>query len=89
MNPKLSLLGVFSSAIIIAGASLPAFAQTRNVAGTCQPAFGAEICTWAKMSGSKVVSLGANVPLSAIEGVPADGPMVWPPVPAAVSAMPA
>jgi len=89
MNPKLSLFALFSSVIVVAGGSLPAFAQTRNVAGTCEPAFGGQICTWAKMSGSKVVSLGANVPLTAIEGVPADGPMVWPPVPAAVIAMPA
>jgi hypothetical protein len=89
MNPRVALLAVASSITVIAAASMPAFAQTRNVAGTCQPAFGADICTWAKMSGSKVISLGATVPLRAIENVPADGPMVWPPVAAAVIQMPA
>jgi hypothetical protein len=89
MNRKPSLLAAVSLAVILVAAINPAIAQTGEVAGSCQPAFGASICTWAKMSGSKVVSLGATVPLSAIENAPADGPMTWPPVAAAVIPMPA
>lgn len=88
MNRRFSLIAGFASCAALAAIRQPALAQTHNVAGSCQPAFGSSICTWAKMSGSKVVSMGANVPLAAIENTPADGPMVWPPAPAAVIQMP-
>ncbi|HVD60266.1 MAG TPA: DUF5602 domain-containing protein [Gemmatimonadaceae bacterium] len=88
MNRKFQLVAGFSSCVILVAAAVPARAQVHNVAGSCQPAFGSSICTWAKMAGSRVVSMGANVPLAAIENSPADGQMVWPPAPAAVIAMP-
>jgi hypothetical protein len=67
----------------------PVSAPTRDVAGTCQPVFGSPVCSFAQMSGSKVVELGAIVPMAAIDGSPADGAMAWPPVENAVIPMPA
>jgi len=63
-------------------------APEQEIAGACQPAFGGEICTWARTSGATVLALGATVPIAVIENAPATAPMVWPPVPAAVVAMP-
>lgn len=54
-------------------------AAPRDVAGSCQPAFGSPVCTWAQMSGSQVVAVGATVPMTTIDSAPADAPMVWPP----------
>jgi hypothetical protein len=62
---------------------------TRRIAGPCQPAYGASMCTWADASGSRIVSVGATVPLAAIENSPVNTQMVWPPVAAAVVALPA
>jgi hypothetical protein len=54
----------------------PVSTPTREVAGSCQPAFGAQICSYAEMSGARVVALGATVPMAAIDNTPVDGPMV-------------
>jgi hypothetical protein len=93
MNPRLSLvvtaLSSTLAAVACAGYSAPAVAPTREVAGTCQPAFGAQVCSWAQMSGSKVLAVGATVPMAAIDNTPVDAPMVWPPVVDAVVPMPA
>ena len=67
----------------------PVSMPTRQVPGSCQPAFGAQICSYAEMSGTRVVALGATVPMAAIDNTPVDGPMVWPPVVEAVVPMPA
>ncbi len=91
MNAGISRLAALGS-LVLAGCasySTPANVPTREVAGSCQPAFGSSICSWAQMSGSKVVALGATVPMAAIENTPDDGPMVWPPVANAVISMPA
>ena len=92
MNYKLSLAAALSfslAAAACASYSAPAVAPTREVAGTCQPAFGSQVCSWAQISGSKVLAVGVTVPMAAIDSTPLDGPMVWPPVVAAVVAMPA
>jgi len=67
----------------------PATLPTREVAGSCQPVFGSQVCSFAEMSGTRVIALGATVPMAAIDGSPADAPMVWPPVANAVIPMPA
>jgi hypothetical protein len=67
----------------------PVSMPTRQVAGSCKPAFGAQICSYAEMSGTRVVALGATIPMAAIDNTPLDGPMVWPPVADAVVPMPA
>ena len=69
--------------------SAPVSVPTREVAGSCQPVFGSQVCSFAEMSGTRVVALGATVPMAAIDGSPADAPMVWPPVANAVVPMPA
>jgi hypothetical protein len=49
--------------------------------GACQPAFKADVCTWAKTQGKNLVEVGAVVPLASIENAPAGpGSMDWPPV---------
>ena len=91
MHARIPGLAALSS-LLLAGCasySAPVAAPTREVAGSCQSAFGSSICSWAQMSGSKVVALGATVPMAAIENTPADAPMVWPPVANAVISMPA
>ena len=45
----------------------------------CAEVLGAQVCTWATLADGAVTQLGLDVPLSLIEGVPADAPMVWPP----------
>ena len=50
-----------------------------DVKGTCADAFKAQVCTWAKMSGTTLVEAGAVVPLASIENAPAQMPMAWPP----------
>jgi hypothetical protein len=66
---------------------LPAACQSRpetpaatEVAGECTDVFGGQVCTWAEMEGTQVLSLGATIPMAAIENAPSDAPMVFPPV---------
>jgi len=60
-----------------------------EVSGECVEVFQAQLCTWARMQGDRVVDIGAMVPLASIENAPKDAPMAWPPVPAAALALPA
>ena len=60
-----------------------------EVSGECADVHGAQVCTWARMQGDSVVDMGAMVPIASIENAPKDAAMVWPPVPAAVLAVPA
>jgi hypothetical protein len=62
--------------------------STSEVAGECQEAFGADVCTWATMEGDAVVEVGATIPLASIEGAPADAPFTWPPTMGAAVNMP-
>jgi hypothetical protein len=54
-------------------------AAVTEVSGQCDEVFGGTVCTWAQMDGERVVALGATIPLSTIEGAPADAEMTWPP----------
>ncbi len=50
-----------------------------EVAGECSDAFGAQVCTWARMNGDALVEVGATIPLASIENAPAEVEMMWPP----------
>jgi len=59
-----------------------------EVKGDCADVFNAQVCTWARTEGGKLVEAGAVVPLASLENAPPDQPMVWPPAAAAVIDMP-
>jgi hypothetical protein len=63
-------------------------AGPKEIAGDCQPAYGASICTWAEMADNQLVAFGATIPLVTIDSAPHEMAMVWPPVPAAVIRLP-
>jgi hypothetical protein len=52
-----------------------------EVKGDCAPAFGSDLCTWAKVQGENVLETGIVVSVASIEASPADPPMVMPPKP--------
>lgn len=81
-------LAIVGAAFVLGGCSNKPPAAV-ELAGDCQPAFGAQVCTWASMAGSKVVALGATIPMAAIEQSPAEMQMAWPPVAEAVIPLPA
>ena len=58
------------------------------VQGECRPLHGADICAWGEMSGNTLVAFGVTVPVGSVENAPAEAPMVWPPVVAAVIPLP-
>lgn len=58
------------------------------VDGPCADVNDAQVCTWARMQGSTVLAVGATVPITAIDNAPAEEPMAWPPVAAAVLELP-
>jgi len=60
-----------------------------EVQGDCGTAFNGQVCTWARMKGDSVLDAGAIVPMAAIEGAPAETPMVWPPIATAKLKLPA
>ena len=59
-----------------------------EVQGECADAFQAQLCTWARMQGTRVVAVGLTVPTASIENAPDDQPMVWPPAITATLRMP-
>ena len=59
-----------------------------EVQGECAEAYQAQLCTWARMQGSRVVAVGLTVPTASITNAPDDQPMVWPPVITATLKMP-
>lgn len=61
-----------------------------EVAGSCAPVFGAQVCTWAHMKGDSLVDVGGTVPIAAIDSAPTPTTheMIWPPKAAAVLDMP-
>lgn len=61
---------------------------TEAVQGECRDVFGAEVCTWATFSGTRLVEFGVTLPLESVENVPETMAMVWPPAPMAVLALP-
>lgn len=67
---------------------LAACNKQQVVHGECRPVNGADVCVWGETSGNALVAFGATVPVASVENAPADKPMVWPPVPAAVIPLP-
>jgi hypothetical protein len=51
----------------------------RTTTQTCKTVLESKVCAWVTMDGANPVEVGATVPMSLIESVPADAPMVWPP----------
>ena len=51
-----------------------------EISGECETAFGGQLCSWARAQGSNVIDVGVTVPITAIEGTPANHEMAWPPV---------
>jgi len=62
--------------------------RTRVTRGECRAVNGAQVCAWAEESNNALRSFGVTVPIQAIQNAPEDGPMVWPPVPAATIPLP-
>ena len=60
-----------------------------NLEGECKPAFGSEVCSWARARGSDVVEVGVTVPLASIEAAPMQHAMSWPPAATAIVNLPA
>lgn len=52
---------------------------THTTSSTCATVLGSEVCTWVVMEQGIATELGATVPLTLVESVPADAEMVWPP----------
>jgi len=63
-------VGIFAAAVA---------RNPRETASSCAPVLESEVCTWVVTEGPAPVEFGATIPLSLIEGVPADVEMVWPP----------
>ncbi len=80
LGPRLTTLGLVG----LLGTSACSNAQpvpTVTVAeGGCADLYGSSVCTWAEVDNEQMVSVGASVPLAAIQNAPAEGEMVWPPV---------
>ena len=60
-----------------------------EVNGDCADVNTGQVCTWARTQGENVLEAGAVVPLASIANAPADAQMAWPPVAAAILALPA
>jgi hypothetical protein len=59
-----------------------------QVKGECSDVFHGQVCTWARVKGTTVVEVGADVSLASIDGAPKEDQMAWPPVPVARLALP-
>ncbi|MFN2316253.1 MAG: hypothetical protein ABR551_00110 [Gemmatimonadales bacterium] len=60
------------------------------LAGECGDAFGGQICTWGTADAAgTILAYGVTVPMTVIEGAPADHEMAFPPVANAIVRMPA
>lgn len=68
-------------------ADMPAAAT--ELAGECAAVYGGQVCSWATESNGQVTEVGLTVPLTSIEGAPAEDMPVWPPQPIAVLNLPA
>ncbi len=76
-------IGVAAVAVLAGGAWYARYGRAREVTGECGDAYGARVCTWARLAGDEVTEVGIVVPDALAEHVPADQPMVWPPKAAA------
>jgi len=84
---KTRYLGPF--ACVLAFGFTTSATRISTIRGDCAGMYGGKVCTWATTSGDDLVGFGATVPIQSIKSAPADAEMVWPPVAAAVIALPA
>ncbi len=82
---NLLLVAAVGAAVI----SAPGCSREKMVQGECRQVNGADVCSWGTVMGDRVVAFGATIPMKAIEGAPADVPMVWPPKADATIPLPA
>lgn len=82
--------GVLTVSLVLLAGAVAATGRNhgRSTSTSCTPVEGTEVCTWVTIESRGVVELGATIPLSVVEGVPLDAPMVWPPAPLARVALP-
>jgi hypothetical protein len=73
---------------VVLAACASAEANNRFVEGDCGTVHGAEVCTWARVSGTDVTELGATIPLAMVEQAPAHVEMHGPPQAIAKIALP-
>ncbi len=73
-------LAVIVTGIVACGQPVPEVVQPEVVQGECRPVHGADVCVWGEVSADTVVAFGATVPVGAVENVPAEALMAWPPV---------
>ena len=72
----------------VLGMAILACNKRQIVQGECRSLNGADICLWGEKSGNTLVAFGATIPVQSVENVPADAPMLWPPVAAAAIPLP-
>jgi hypothetical protein len=72
---NLALVAALGAVVVTA----PGCSKERVVQGECRQVNGADVCTWHTMSGDRVLTFGATIPMKAVEGAPAEMPMTWPP----------
>ena len=91
MNPSaLTRRSVLLLGVLTLGSACDEPAPTVTVVdGACEDAYGANICTWARLDGDRIVELGATVPMASVQNAPAEQEMVWPPPDVANIPMPA
>ena len=61
----------------------------RSTHESCVTTLGGDVCAWVVLEGDAVVEMGATIPMTLVEAVPADAPMVWPPEPLVTIPLPA
>jgi hypothetical protein len=81
MSQRLSI--AFVVPLMLVAGACARFDVPTEVKGSCADVFGAQVCTWEKVSGAALIEVGATVPLASIENAPAEMPMAWPPAPVA------
>jgi hypothetical protein len=81
-------LSFLAIALIACAKEAPKEETLADVPGACADVYGAQVCTYARTQGDKVMEVGAVVPLASIENAPAEGGMDWPPVAVATLDMP-
>lgn len=89
MRSGFLVLGLAAGLIPAGGVPAVSSPEGRLVRGECREVFGAPVCVWARVSGTRVLSFGATVPDRVVTAAPHDGEMVWPPPVAAIIPLPA
>jgi hypothetical protein len=80
--------GLAGATLVALSLGLAGCSRQRIVSGECRPLNGADVCVWGETSGGTLTAFGATVPVAAAENAPAEAPMAWPPVEAALIPLP-